>query len=30
MEIWIVDDEKNLNQGLAMALEAPGYEVTQA
>jgi DNA-binding NtrC family response regulator len=30
MEVWIVDDEKNLNQGLAMALEAGGYEVTQA
>ena len=30
MEIWIVDDEKNLNQGLAMALEGKGCDVTQA
>lgn len=30
MEIWIVDDEKNLNQGLAMALEGEGWEVVPA
>ena len=30
MEIWIVDDEKNPNQGLAMALEGEGCDVTQA
>ena len=30
MEVWIVDDEKNLNQGLRMALEGEGYDVTQA
>jgi len=30
MEIWIVDDEKNLNQGLAMALEGEGCDVAQA
>jgi DNA-binding NtrC family response regulator len=30
MEIWIVDDEKNLNQGLAIALEGEGCEVVQA
>lgn len=30
MEIWIVDDEKNLNQGLALALEGEGWEVVPA
>ncbi len=30
MEIWIVDDEKNLNQGLAIALEGEGWEVVPA
>ncbi|WP_026368551.1 sigma-54-dependent transcriptional regulator [Aminiphilus circumscriptus] len=30
MEVWIVDDEKNLNRGLAVALEKEGYEVASA
>jgi DNA-binding NtrC family response regulator len=30
MDVWIVDDEKNLNRGLAMALEGNGYEVVSA
>ncbi len=30
MDVWIVDDEKNLNQGLALALEGSGYEVASA
>ncbi len=30
MDIWIVDDEKNLNQGLALALGGQGFDVTQA
>jgi DNA-binding NtrC family response regulator len=30
MEIWIVDDEKNLNQGLSLALEGEGWDVTPA